>query len=141
MWHMRWAMHHKRGLRMFVLNILSSAPHNGVEIMDEIESATRGWWRPSPGSIYPVLEQLSQEGLVHKLNDGRYELTKKAREEVDVPFGPWARRPQSLEEIVQEIGSYVSYLEDLSRSSPAKLAPHRKVLRDYGERLSKISSP
>ena len=64
MWPFRWMMHRKRGLRMAIVTMLASSPKNGVELIDEIERMTQGWWRPSPGSVYPVLEQLTKDGMV-----------------------------------------------------------------------------
>src|SRR5437867_8539385 len=85
----RWMMHRKRGLRGWIVSILASAPKNGAEIMDEIETRTQGWWRPSPGSVYPLLEQMTQDDLLRKRDDGRYELSLKATEETK----RWSRRP------------------------------------------------
>jgi DNA-binding PadR family transcriptional regulator len=48
-----------------------------MEIMDEIENMTQGWWRPSPGSVYPMLDEMVKDGLVKKREDGKYELTAK----------------------------------------------------------------
>ena len=48
---------------------------------------TRGRWRPSPGSVYPLLEDLSTEKLVKKRDDGRYELTPEAIREMQPPWG------------------------------------------------------
>src|SRR2546422_533404 len=87
----RWMMHRKRGLRGWIVSILASAPKNGAEIMDEIETMTQGWWRPSPGSVYPLLEQMTQDDLLRKRDDGRYELSPKAKEEVKFPFHGRAR--------------------------------------------------
>lgn len=138
MWHMRWMMGHKRGLRMLVLSLLGSGPKNGVEIMDDVEGMTHGRWRPSPGSVYPVLEQLVSEGLIRKGEQGRYELTARARDEIDFSFGPWGRRSQSADESLQELSSFVAYFEELQQTSPAKIARHLPKLRELGERLSRI---
>lgn len=139
MWPGPWMMHKRRGLRMWVLSILSSAPKNGVELMGEIESMTRGWWRPSPGSVYPLLEELTREGFLRKREDGRYELTAKASEKLDWSFGPPFRRPQTVEDMVTEIRGYVSYLEDLSKADRAKVAPFLDAIRDVGDRLSNLA--
>lgn len=64
-----WAfgeMRKRRGLRMWVLTLLERSPRNGAEIMDEMEMMTKGWWRPSPGSVYPLLESLVQEGFIKR---------------------------------------------------------------------------
>jgi DNA-binding PadR family transcriptional regulator len=44
--------------------LLAEGPLNGYQIMQEIEKRSDGVWRPSPGSVYPALAQLEEEGLV-----------------------------------------------------------------------------
>ncbi|MDA4125991.1 MAG: PadR family transcriptional regulator, partial [Thaumarchaeota archaeon] len=100
MWPFRFAMHGRRGLRMMVVSLLSTSPKNGVEIMDGVESMTRGWWRPTAGSVYPLLDKMVKEGTVNKLPDGRYELTPNARNEFDVSFAPRPKRPQTMDDMV-----------------------------------------
>ena len=141
MWPLRWMMHRKRGLRVLILSMLSASPKNGVEIMNEIEAATRGWWRPSPGTIYPMMERLTTEGLVKKRDDGRYELTDKASEEMDWSFGAPEKKAQTVEDMINEISSYVSYFEELSSSDRSKLAPEMDKLKKLVERLSRLLKP
>ena len=138
MWHMRWMMGHRRGLRVLILSILGAGAKNGVQIMDEIESATHGRWRPSPGSVYPAIERLTAEGLIRRDAEGKYELTQRARDEIDFSFGPWGRRTLSVEEILQEISSYLSYFEDLRRTAPDTLRRQLAKIRALGNRMSKI---
>ncbi len=122
---------------MAIVTMLASSPKNGVELMDEIERMTQGWWRPSPGSVYPVLEQLTKDGMVKKRDDGRYELTDKASEELEGSFGPaFGRRERSVDEMFDEISGFVSYMEDLVRSNPEKLNEHREELKALAERIT-----
>jgi DNA-binding PadR family transcriptional regulator len=51
-------------VRAAVLVLLEEQPRNGYALMQEIEERSEGVWRPSPGSIYPALQQLEDEGLV-----------------------------------------------------------------------------
>src|SRR3974390_151491 len=44
--------------------LLAEEPRNGYAIMQEIEERSSGIWRPSPGSVYPALAQLEDEGLI-----------------------------------------------------------------------------
>ena len=132
-------MHRKRGLRMMVVSLLSSSPKNGVEIMDGIEAMTRGWWRPSPGSVYPLLEMMEGEGTVRKRNDGRYELTPKANAELEVSFGTISRTPRTGTDAVEEIQSLVSFVEDLARTRPGELRAQQGKLRDLAERLGRLA--
>ena len=55
----------RRGdVRAAILVLLAEEPRNGYQLMQEIESRSDGAWRPSPGSVYPALQQLEDEGLV-----------------------------------------------------------------------------
>jgi len=140
MWPFRWMMHRKRGLRMAIVTMLASSPKNGVELMDEIERMTQGWWRPSPGSVYPVLEMLTQDGMVRKRDDGRYELTEKASDELEGSFGhSFGRRERSVEEMFDEVAGFVSYLEDLMKTNPEKMKAWRAQLKSLAERLAKMA--
>jgi len=55
----------RRGdIRAAILLLLAEEPRNGYGLMQEIEERSGGVWRPSPGSVYPALSQLEDEGLV-----------------------------------------------------------------------------
>jgi DNA-binding PadR family transcriptional regulator len=55
----------RRGdVRAAVLLLVAEEPSNGYQIIGELGERSRGAWRPSPGSVYPVLQQLEDEGLV-----------------------------------------------------------------------------
>jgi DNA-binding PadR family transcriptional regulator len=65
------------------LLLLAEGPLNGYQIMQEIERRSNGLWRPSPGSVYPALSQLVDEGLVRTEELGgrrTYVLTDAGRE-------------------------------------------------------------
>jgi DNA-binding PadR family transcriptional regulator len=51
-------------VRLAVLGVVAEGPLHGYTIIQTIEERTDGVWRPSPGSIYPVIELLAEEGLV-----------------------------------------------------------------------------
>ena len=88
----------RRGdVRAAILSVLSAAPRNGYQVIQEIAERTSGAWKPSPGSIYPTLQQLEDEGLVIQTEDsGRkaYALTDEGRSYVethpDEMAAPWA---------------------------------------------------
>ena len=55
----------RRGnVRNAVLILLNERPMHGYEIIKEIASRSGGWWRPSPGSVYPTLQLLADESLI-----------------------------------------------------------------------------
>jgi DNA-binding PadR family transcriptional regulator len=59
-------------IRLAVLALVAEQPRHGYEIIGEIAERTGGAWRPSPGSVYPTLSQLEDEGLVRvEQSEGR----------------------------------------------------------------------
>ncbi|WNM24878.1 PadR family transcriptional regulator [Demequina capsici] len=70
-------------VRAAVLALLAEQPMHGYQIIREIESRTDGRWKPSPGSVYPTLQMLADEGLVtvETAQDRKiYSLTEEGRE-------------------------------------------------------------
>jgi DNA-binding PadR family transcriptional regulator len=63
----------RRGdIRTAALLLLAEEPRNGYQIMQEVERRSGGLWSPSPGSAYPALQQLEDEGLIRtQESDGR----------------------------------------------------------------------
>jgi DNA-binding PadR family transcriptional regulator len=55
----------RRGdVRAAILDVLSTQPMNGYQVIQQIAERSGGAWKPSPGSVYPTLQQLEDEGLV-----------------------------------------------------------------------------
>ena len=55
----------RRGdVRVAILAVLADGPLNGYQVIQEIGERTNGAWRPSPGSVYPTISQLEDEGLL-----------------------------------------------------------------------------
>ena len=87
----------RRGdVRAALLVLLAEEPRNGYQLMQEIEQRSDGVWRPSPGSVYPALQQLEDEGLVGVAPGGgrkAYTLTDEGRahveENADALGTPW----------------------------------------------------
>ena len=75
--HHRGGRRARRGdTRSAILLLLAEEPRNGYGVMQEIEERSGGMWRPSPGSVYPALAQLEDEGLVRASEeDGRKTFT------------------------------------------------------------------
>ncbi len=118
------------GLRYYVLWLLSKKPMNGSEIMGEITRQTIGFWKPSPGSIYPLLSALEGEGLATKGDDGRFVLTDDGRETIGIPKeGETASETGSydIERVMTELESYATYLSEIDFRAAG-----------YSERLRKI---
>lgn len=108
---------------------------NGAEIMEEMDRMTLGWWRPSPGSIYPLLDQLVDDKLVRKRDDGRYELTETARGGPDWARGWFGQGPRTPQAALSEMEAYAAFLEDLSRGGKSDLASLSPRLKAIAKRL------
>ena len=76
----------RRGeIRSALLSVLAEGPGHGYELIGRLEAKTGGVWRPSPGSVYPTLQLLEDEGLVRsETREGKrvYELTDPGHAEV-----------------------------------------------------------
>ncbi len=87
----------RRGdVRQAILLLLSEQPHNGYQLMQTIEERSGGRWRPSPGSVYPTLAQLEDEGLIRATEaDGTklFEITPAGQKQLadsGSAAAPWA---------------------------------------------------
>jgi DNA-binding PadR family transcriptional regulator len=141
----------RRGdIRAALLVLLAEEPRNGYQLMQEIERRSDGIWRPSPGSVYPALQQLEDEGLVATgERDGRrvYELTDAGRAQIaerdehapapwdavkeDVGPGPW-----QLIQLAREVGMAAAQL--VHAGDDAQLAQAQDVLRETRRSLYRI---
>jgi len=82
-------------VRAGILVLLAEGPKHGYQVMQELTERSGGMWRPSPGSIYPTLQLLEDEGLVTSEEiEGRrvFKLTDEGRAEVE-KRGEGARAP------------------------------------------------
>ena len=71
-------------LRHYVIKLLGEKPMSGSEIIEEIWKRTGGLWKPSPGSIYPLLAWLREKGFIEEVPTEekgvkRYSLTEKGK--------------------------------------------------------------
>jgi DNA-binding PadR family transcriptional regulator len=77
----------RRGdVRAAILDVLAQEPMNGYQVIQQIAERTGGAWKPSPGSVYPTVQQLEDEGLVEGVEEnGRrlLRLTASGRDYVE----------------------------------------------------------
>jgi DNA-binding PadR family transcriptional regulator len=140
----------RRGdVRAAILHLLAEEPRNGYALMQEIEERSGGAWRPSPGSVYPALQQLEDEGLIRPDEAGgrkAFALTDAGREAVeqrgDAPL-PWeeaARGPGGEgAELRRLIGGLAAAAMQVAQvGTPDQAAEARRLLEDTRRALYRL---
>jgi len=141
----------RRGdIRTAALLLLVEEPRNGYAIMQEIEERSNGVWRPSPGSVYPALAQLEDEGLIRSEEvDGRkrFAITDAGREQLaarpqDAP-APWDTLAEGVSQDVQELFGLmrqvgIAGLQLVQTATEGQLAEAKKVLSEARRAIYKI---
>jgi DNA-binding PadR family transcriptional regulator len=141
----------RRGdIRTAALLLLAEEPRNGYQIMQEVEERSDGEWRPSPGSVYPALSQLEDEGLIATEEvDGRklFALTDAGRTLVeergaDRP-APWQEMGGEQSDEVLEIRRLIrevtsAFVQVMRTGSPEQIGRAAKVLASTRRDLYRI---
>jgi DNA-binding PadR family transcriptional regulator len=99
------------GLRLYLLKLLDEAPRHGYEVIRLLQDRFLGVYAPSPGTIYPRLARLEEEGLVtHDEVDGKkvYRITDKGREEIQSRLDDLADLEEELTQSVRDIAREVT---------------------------------
>jgi DNA-binding PadR family transcriptional regulator len=100
----------RRGdVRASLLALLKDRPMHGYEMIREIAERSGGSWRPSPGSVYPTLQLMEEEGLISSEETGGkrlFTLTETGRAEAESgPEAPWEEAGQGEHwAVVREFG-------------------------------------
>ena len=113
-------------LRLYLLKLLDESPRHGYEVIRLLQDRFMGVYAPSPGTIYPRLARLEEEGLVtHDEVGGRkvYRITDKGREEL-------RNRSDELRELEEEITASV---QDIAREVTEDV---RETVRNLREELT-----
>ncbi len=113
-------------LRLYLLKLLDESPRHGYEVIRLLQDRFMGVYAPSPGTIYPRLARLEEEGLVtHDEADGRkvYRITDKGREEL-------RNRADDLSDLEDEITASV---RDIAREVTEDV---RETVRNLREELT-----
>jgi len=141
----------RRGdIRHAILVLLAEQPRNGYQIMQELEQRSRGMWRPSPGAVYPALQQLEDERLVTVDTSGSgrvYSLTDRGRKEAAAHAGdteaPWDAVSDAAGSEVPEmfllfkqVGA--AALQVAQAGSAAQIAEARRILSQARKALYRV---
>lgn len=137
-------------VRAATLLLLDEQPRNGYQIMQEITERSKGVWSPSPGSVYPALQQLEDEGLVRSQEtDGQrlFTLTdagKSYTEEHRAEFGsPWEALAGTVGDDVHELHSLMrqtmaAMVQVSQAGNPDQVAKAAQLLKETKRNLYRI---
>lgn len=141
----------RRGdIRTAALLLLAEEPRNGYQIMQEVQERSEGAWRPSPGSVYPALQQLEDEGLIRaEQDDGRKRLvlTDAGRDYLSKrdpdARAPWEQFSGELGNQVAELGNLMrevgfAFMQVMRTGSEGQITEARKVLATARRDLYRI---
>jgi DNA-binding PadR family transcriptional regulator len=132
--------------------MLAEEPRNGYQLIQELSERTKGMWRPSPGSVYPTLQQLEDEGLVETVDGGatgrrQYRLTEAGRayaqEHADELAAPWqafdnAVNDEAFElfQLMRQLGMAVGQLAHVA--NPTQVEQAKTILAEARRGLYRI---
>ena len=148
-WGRRGPKARRGDIRAAILAVLAERPMNGYQIIQDIAERSGGVWKPSPGSIYPTLQQLEDEDLVRADDQGGrkvYHLTTQGEEYVaahpDEVSAPWdamsalSGADDDVNGLRPLIGQAAAALwQILATGSADQQARAREVLNDTRRRL------
>ncbi len=140
---------HREAKKVKKLTILASHVHrkqydNLLNFTDEQKLEEQVSWRPSNGSVYPMLKKMVNEELINKKDDGQYELSENGKDTYYKLFGNYPKshggyvdhNKITIENALTEIKGYISCLEDFRNE---KLVPHKDEIQLLTERLKKLN--
>ena len=134
-------------VRAAILVLLAEKQSHGYQIIQELERRSEGAWRASPGSVYPTLQQLEDEGLVRAVeaDGGRrvFELTDTGKEEaakLAAGPAPWAEAAGSVggdhRDLREQVFQLLAATAQVGRSGDAAhIVEARKILHEARRKL------
>ncbi|MEU8223562.1 PadR family transcriptional regulator [Kribbella sp. NPDC048915] len=138
----------RRGdVRAAILAVLAEQPMNGYGIIQEIAERSGGVWKPSPGSIYPTLQQLEDEGLVtadaavgrrtFTLTDEGRAYVAEHQDEVSAPWEAMSAPPGDDENGFKPLFGQVATAmwQILASGTPEQQAKARDAVADLRRKL------
>jgi DNA-binding PadR family transcriptional regulator len=123
-------------LRLYLLKLLDESPRHGYEVIRLLQDRFMGVYAPSPGTIYPRLARLEEDGLVtHEEVNGKkvYSITDKGREEIRSRLGDLADLEDELTESLRDVAREISEdVRDTVRTIREELASAAREFRAEG---------
>ena len=156
-----WLKEAQKGyMRIAILILLNKKQCHGYEIMKEIKDRTRGFWRPTPGGVYPILRSLEKAGYIkgewffqekrrrkiYKITDpGRLILDRALAKQSQIAnsmstlFNEFARDVLDIEtEVMPRVPNPFSIFEEDRKGEPEDRLEALEIKRQHIEHMSKM---
>ncbi len=133
------------GLKYWIISLVLREHATGANIMNKIEEMSMGHWRPSPGQIYPLLEELANEGYLSiEVVEGKkfYTATDKGRSLLDDSWFPWKVATSltgfgGIDDAVRNIEVLAEYIND-NKEKIEDIQKQRERIGKIIDRLKEI---
>lgn len=121
-----WLKEAQKGyMRIAVLILLSKKRYHGYEIMKEIKDRTSGFWRPTAGGVYPILQSLEKAGYIEgewvfqeKRRRKTYKITETGRLILDRALAKQSQIANNMNSLFKEFATDVLDIETKSLPMP-----------------------
>jgi PadR family transcriptional regulator PadR len=131
-----WMKEAQKGyIRIAVLSLLSNKPSHGYELMKEIKERSRGFYKPTPGGVYPILRDLEKteyiKGLWHKQNNRNiktYRITEKGQMILKKAVIRQSEIANNINTLFQEFARDVLHIEPTTVPMPVMSNPFSAFL-------------
>ncbi|MEJ2126788.1 MAG: PadR family transcriptional regulator [Candidatus Bathyarchaeota archaeon] len=114
----KWLKESQKGyMRIAFLLLLSKKPCHGYEMMKEVEDRTEGFWKPTAGGVYPILQSLEQAGYIEgkwgpqKRKRKIYHITEAGKRILDRALLKHTKIAESMNSLFEEYARSVLNLE------------------------------
>ncbi|MFT4189414.1 MAG: PadR family transcriptional regulator, partial [Aeromicrobium sp.] len=136
-------------VRAAALLLLAERPRHGYDLIQEIRERTQGVWSPSPGSVYPVLQQLEDEGLVEfdrvdgrktgSLTEAGQAYVAEHAEELGTPWATAKADTEGVPELGQALRSLAGAYKQVARDgTPEQRQQAASLLDETRRRLYRV---
>ena len=139
-----WIKEAQKGyIRVSVLILLNKKPSHGYEIMKEIRDRTQGFWKPTPGGVYPVLRSLEKAAYIEgewTLKRNRkikiYKITETGNQILKRALLKQSEIADSMNALFQEFARDVLNIEPKDLPFHAMPSPFSALLEDKNQQTT-----
>jgi DNA-binding PadR family transcriptional regulator len=141
-----WMKEAQKGyIRVAVLILLNNKPSHGYEIMKKIKDKTRGFYKPTPGGVYPILRDLEKTGYIkgewHRQNNRNiktYRITEKGKTILRNAIVKQSEIANNMNRLFQEFARDVLNMESETIAMPVMPSPFAAFLEEENKAITDV---